>query len=67
MKLTRDDWMVIGRALQDRTAVLEATDGFGAGTLRFHEVERCKRLRSVVDAHVDATWVAPVNHKVANG
>jgi hypothetical protein len=67
MKFTRDDWMVISRALQDRVAALENTDGFGAGTLRFHEAEKCKRLRTVIDAHVDATWVAPKTNKVANG
>ena len=56
MKLSRDDWMVIGRALQDRANVLENTDGFSAGTLRYSEVERCKALQKLVDAHVDAIW-----------
>lgn len=49
VNLSRDDWMVIERALQDRIEVLKATANFGPGSLRFHEVQTCGRLRTLIN------------------
>lgn len=60
--LPRNDWMVIGRALQDRVAVLEAVFAEldrKPSTLCEHEINKCQRIRRLVDAHVDATWTPP--------
>jgi hypothetical protein len=54
MELSRDDWMVISRALQDRITALRRSQGFAAGSLRGEEVDHCENLRRIVDAHVDA-------------
>lgn len=59
MKLSRDDWMVIERALQDRVVKLKESQGFGPGSLRYHEIQKCNRLRGVINEHVDATQKPP--------
>jgi hypothetical protein len=57
MELSRDEWMVINLALQDRIAVLLEK---GSGTpLVGKAIAECERLEKLTRAHVDATWVPP--------
>jgi hypothetical protein len=53
--LTRDDWMVVSRALQDRIDALGRQGGHLCGL----EVEHCRRLETMISAHVDHTWIDP--------
>lgn len=56
MQLSRDEWMVINRALQDRVAVLLEK---GSGRpLVGKEISECERLEKLTRAHIDATWAA---------
>ena len=61
LQLSRDEWLVINRALQDRVSVLSRRPGQLVG----QEIAECERLEKITRAHVDETWVAPSDKEVA--
>jgi hypothetical protein len=57
LTLTRDEWLVVNRALQDRVVVLLEK---GSGRpLVGKEISECERLEKVTLNYLHATWINP--------